>query len=358
MKKTKLLKGLPVMALAGVMAFGCLGCNAPGVVKNENGSSHEIVSEITNSEYVKLFTSEAVVNEETQTISQNIVATVYPEHAPDKSIDWSASWGTNNEGEGENVSDYLTVRPETDGSNKAIITVYKPFFNSDINVTATTRVGGKTATCNVTYEGIPTTTAIILDETEYKSGDVIDLVTGSTYDITLQSRNILGDSSAKYDEYEIVDMQGVGEFRYFYRWINVENDYEIREPQQTFDFSTASQEVLKSMLDMSFEGKVLKVNVKNDITRFRAYYVYDPTIENVDEQRYVEGFFGAEEIELEDLMHVTKKTKFNAYYFSGYENCFIRLTIKEKITGNLSTLDIKISPTVENVELDNSNIVF
>ena len=48
-----------------------------------------------------------------QTVSKTITATVMPVDAPDKSVDWSIKWCTPIEG--KDISEYLTLTPESDG---------------------------------------------------------------------------------------------------------------------------------------------------------------------------------------------------------------------------------------------------
>lgn len=88
-----------------------------------------------------------------QTVSKKITATVMPVDAPDKSVDWSIKWCTPIEG--KDISEYLTLTPESDGSLTATITALKGFESGSAYVTATTRVGGFTATCLIMYDGKP-----------------------------------------------------------------------------------------------------------------------------------------------------------------------------------------------------------
>ena len=79
-----------------------------------------------------------------QTVSKVITATVMPVDAPDKSVDWKIEWCTPIEG--KDISEYLTLTPESDGALSATITALKGFEGASAYVTATTRVGGFSAT--------------------------------------------------------------------------------------------------------------------------------------------------------------------------------------------------------------------
>ena len=84
---------------------------------------------------------------------KTLVATVYPEDAADKSIDWTVSfvdpnseWASN-----KNVADYITVEPEVDGGLTAIVYCHRA-FGEQIKITATSRVNSSaSATCFVDY---------------------------------------------------------------------------------------------------------------------------------------------------------------------------------------------------------------
>lgn len=367
----KISKLIPMLALSSIVAIGCVGCNGASNSGKEDytSSNSEYVTEITNG-YVKLFSSEPVYNEVAKTIERTITATVKPDHAPDKSVDWSASWGTNKEGDDAKVEDYLTVRPETDGSNIATIIVKKPFFDSDINVTATTRVGELSATCNVTYEGIPTKTVMSIDDKTYNSGDVVDLVKGGTYQITLQSQNVLGNSSAKYDDYEIASIEGVGGFYFTYDYLD-DNGNKVTSDEKYVDFSTLKCDdysicylgTLESnnFVDASIVGKTLTVKLNKIVQDFRSCLSYNSAVftstGTLSAYWELMGFFYTGNFDLVKFQENLNADFIATYSRTADEGCYIRLTVREKNTGIESYLDINMVPTVENIELDADNLV-
>ena len=117
----------------------------PGLVA-EDGGSYAMPQVMT-------FTSASLAAANSAGVSVSLTATVLPEDAPDKSVDWSVAWLV--PVEGEEVTDYVTVTPTSDGSNVATVTAYQAFEDASIIITVTTRVGGFTATCTVLYEGVP-----------------------------------------------------------------------------------------------------------------------------------------------------------------------------------------------------------
>ena len=145
-----------------------------------------------------------------QTVSKVITATVMPVDAPDKSVDWSIKWCTPIEG--KDISEYLTLTPESDGSLTATITALKGFEGGSAYVTATTRVGGFTATCLIMYDGKPESLSFTHNGKEITNTGTVNLTAGTTNEITLNLKNTLGAVGSKYGDFEIVKVQGQGRF--------------------------------------------------------------------------------------------------------------------------------------------------
>lgn len=145
------------------------------------------------------------------TVSKTLTATVLPVDAPDKSVDWSIVWCVP-VSETAVITDYLTVTPESDGSTTAVVTAYQGFEGGSAYVTATSRVGGFTATCLVSYQGAPESFGFIYNgEAKNTTGTVV-LTAGSTYGITLDLRNTLGAVGSNYGNFEITAIRGQGKF--------------------------------------------------------------------------------------------------------------------------------------------------
>ena len=145
-----------------------------------------------------------------QTVSKKITATVMPVDAPDKSVDWSIKWCTPIEG--KDISEYLTLTPESDGALTATITALKGFEGGSAYVTATTRVGGFTATCLIMYDGKPESLSFIHNGKEITNTGTVNLTAGTTNEITLNLKNTLGAVGSKYGDFEIVKVKGQGRF--------------------------------------------------------------------------------------------------------------------------------------------------
>lgn len=90
-------------------------------------------------------------------ISQKrLVATVLPTSAADKTVDWSIYWITKPETAADDVTEYATIVPDSDGSASAVFSLYQFVMGAEIGVKVKTRTGGYTAECVVHCYGKPT----------------------------------------------------------------------------------------------------------------------------------------------------------------------------------------------------------
>lgn len=139
---------------------------------------------------------------------KRLIATVLPSDAPDKTVDWAAAWGPGSSRASENVSEYLTVTPNSDGSNIAFVRCLRAFEGDKIIVTVTTRVGGYRASCEVQYKGIPQTMAIDTSGKTIRTDSawnlsMIELNAGETYSFNLTLDNDLHAVGSTYGQYDV-----------------------------------------------------------------------------------------------------------------------------------------------------------
>ncbi len=95
-----------------------------------------------------------------------LTATVYPETLADedKLVDWMVYWIDNQTGNPEaSASAYVSIETESDGGNIVYVNPLQSFYNSKIGIKVTTRNGGFSAVCTVTYEGRPTSASCSLN---------------------------------------------------------------------------------------------------------------------------------------------------------------------------------------------------
>ncbi len=98
-----------------------------------------------------------------ETTSVRVRANVEPYNATNTKVDFAASWKNAPSSYTENVSEYVTVRQESDGSQTATITCIKPFTQYNVVITVTTRDGGYTAECLCTFSGKATELSLSVD---------------------------------------------------------------------------------------------------------------------------------------------------------------------------------------------------
>ena len=139
-----------------------------------------------------------------QTVSKKIQAIIEPSTAKNAEVDWAVEWGNNQSGE---VTDYITVTPETDGALKATVTCKQP-FTGEIVVVCVTRQGKYVATCTVTYAGQPTD--ITLTGSTQETDGAYRFGIGNTYEYAIEMSNPFGAVGEKFNDI-VVSVTGVGQ---------------------------------------------------------------------------------------------------------------------------------------------------
>jgi len=141
-------------------------------------------------------------------LSKTITATVLPADAPDKSVDWSVEWAPGAGRASSNVSEYITVVPNSDDSNVATVYCHKAFTGDYIHIKVTTRIGGYTATARCQYVGYPD--AFNIDKTGHSIitdskwlTKIVEVDCGNTYYFDLDLSNALGSIDPSFGNYKI-----------------------------------------------------------------------------------------------------------------------------------------------------------
>ena len=219
-----------------------------------------------------------------------IKATVTPENATNQDVDYTVAWGEAPEHGSDPVTDYLTVTQETDGSKIATVTCKKAFGNDTIIITVTTRDGGFTATCTVSYEGFPNRIKFIHDGTEYSSTDEINVTAETSADIELKLMGELGEAGDKYGDFEIIEVSMQGRFNAKRQAIvNGSVSYQeiividLADPKfYTYDIATKEDDELVTIdvsefITCSISGSTLRVNAVKSETGYKYPSVYPRT---------------------------------------------------------------------------------
>ncbi len=111
-----------------------------GEADNENGVG-DVDYDIGNTPNIKLMAvRKAAANGSLEESELEVTATITPENATNKTVDWSVAFQNASSAwaSGKNVSDYVTVTPDSDGSLKATVKNLKA-FGEKIVVTVTSR---------------------------------------------------------------------------------------------------------------------------------------------------------------------------------------------------------------------------
>lgn len=206
---------IAVLLVACVLVFALAAC-APADGAINNLSEPENAAAVEFAQSVSLSIGDAIASSETgNSVSKTITATVLPEDAPNKAVDWSVAWSVPLS-DTAIVTDYVTVTPNSDGSLSATVTAYQGFEGATITISATTRVGGLVATCQVTYLGAPLTLVINCNGTNYIQGSTTynsptSLSAGENYTVPISLDNTLHAVGSQYGTYTMT-LEGSGNF--------------------------------------------------------------------------------------------------------------------------------------------------
>ena len=203
-------------------------------------------------------------NSDASYVSQTVTATINPSTVVDKYVTWSVAWAADAQLKNKDISEYIKVTDESQGNLKATVNCYKSFKGSKAILTCTTRQGGKTATIDIIYDGIPSSMAIEApsDVMKYNLGkDSVDLLySGKTHSINLVMDNVFHDVGTKFNDFDVT-ITGIGTVQ----WA----DYAITPRGEGFniDYSNIPTMTLDSMKDKlvsaTVEGGVLKIEAKD-----------------------------------------------------------------------------------------------
>ena len=329
-------------ALSISLAFCDRSANTPGSETNlgQDGSANVgdenqgVIGGETHA--VKLAMSAYTMNRETKTVSRTLTATVLPEDAPDRSVDWTLEWCVPVY-DGADISDYLTIEPEYDGALSATVTAYQGFEGGSAYVTCTTRVGGYSAQCLITYDGAPESLVFVLDGTDYGNTSKVTLTAGQNYDIELDLRNTLGAVGGKYGSFEIEAIKIQGRF--------------VAEKREIVNGTVKSRTEVTVDLET---GKVGDVSIP--YTEFMTVTLNE-NILKVNALRSESSFM---------LPRAAVRTGTQYYYKAPYQdprasspdNCMLYVLVKEVVSGKTSLLYIDIQSTVTSIGLSETSFAF
>lgn len=299
------------------------------------------------------FTSAALTSERSAQV--RIEAYVYPENAANREVDFSLAWGnapTNGSG---NVTDFVTVTPESDGSRVATVACQKAFGEDTILLTATTRDGGYQATCTIAYvghaEGIVVTSTDAVKASSASRGEYYALGTNGTYTFHVMLINAY--DSVKGD-LQIKEFGAVGTL-YFGDGYSTDAGY--------LNYSNVTQRDLNDMLSsfirsVSLSGSTLTVKTGGMVVE-NYYSGFGP-----DENHVVEYLYDRYVVEVrEDTMGYKQlgDTFNNSYAKYNAENvgsCYFYVTVEDSVSGLSETIKLWLESTVNGIALSAKTMEF
>lgn len=320
--------------------FGLLRQNTDNYI--ELPSDNDMV-QVGEHDGITLFMGKAVAvaatNETSAYVSQTITAVVNPNTVLDNYVTWRLSWATGASLSNNAITDYVCLTDDSQGSLTATVNAYKSFRGSDIILTCASRQGNKTATCTITYDGVPSSVSIgkPANVGSYNLGaETVDLLyAGNTYTAALTMDNIFHDVGTSYNDFNVT-VTGVGKIKTG-TWIRGQRG-------AYWDFDQVFQEtpidnIKNDLIAVTVSGNRLSIQAKKT---YMAYY-------SSTEDKLQEG------------------TGTVTYYYDKYHSSltdsdgnvpYFLVTVSHKTLGFSSTYKLLIGESVESVTLSNNVMKF
>ena len=279
------------------------------------------------------FSQQGLERSATGSVSVNVYAIVYPENAPNRAVDWTVEWAdTTNTND---VNDYITVTPESDGSLNAVITCYQA-FEGEIIITVITREGKLADSCVVSFIGKPSRIGIEgegLSTGTASFGEYITLGTGTAYKFNLCAYNDFGYVGAECNY--TVSIKGYGSI------ITKDNTVNTTTDAVTW-----------------IEGTEETVNL-NDITKVSPWYssMFTFSIEG-DELTLKANCTPENYIISQTRISSSKIENDNTFYQFTDNNWYYEVTVTETNSGLSNTIKVRPVLSVTSVSLSMSDYQF
>ena len=289
-----------------------------------------------------------------QSVDVRIEAYVYPESAANKEVDFSVAWGNAPTHGSEQVSNYLTVAPDSDGSTTATVSCKKSFGDDTIIITVTTREGGYTATCTVSFTGIASGIEITSSTATKKStserGEYYELGTSKTYTFDIGLTNAFDEAAGNLS---VTEIGGEGNM-YFGNGSYNDGGY--------INFTDMVQKSIGEFADefitsATISGNTLTVKTGSKILE-NYYSSYGP-----DEYFITDIYYDRYVVEMNDDWSIkdssdtfrNQNAKTNA---QNIGSCYFYVTVKDSISGLTETVRLWLVSSVSGVALSQTELEF
>ena len=289
-----------------------------------------------------------------QSVDVRIQAYVTPEDAANKEVDFSVAWGNAPTHGSEPVTNYLTVTPDTDGSTMATVSCKKAFGDDTIIITVTTREGGYTATCTVSFTGIASGIEITSSTAAKKStserGTYYELGTSKTYTFNIGLTNAFDNVAS---DLTVTEIGGEGTMYFGSRYSNDGGYYNYQDVYQKSIGELAD----KFITSATISGTTLTIKTGSKILE-NYYSSYGP-----DEYFITDIYYDRYVVEMNDDWSIkdSSDTFRNQNAQSNAQNigsCYFYVTVKDGISGLTETVRLWLVSSVNGVALSQTELEF
>lgn len=323
----KLAASFTLIAVLMVGAFTVLFAGKIDKTEKTSFVNNEFVAEIENTEHVMLSMRSSAIPMATlveNSVSKTLTATILPETAKNKAVDWSIAWG--DDGKSETVTDYVTVTPTSDGSNVATVTCYKAFTGT-IVITATTRENGYSATCVVTFVGMPTD--IVLNGSISQTNGEYKVGIGQTYTFNVSLSNPFNNVGSQFNSISC-GVNGVGSVVLGYM-----EHYNASGNDKWYDTSdqTVTLDSLKdNFITVSYSQGVLTIKT---IKSIESYYASSKRMDG------------------------GRTTAYEDKFRSFVDDCYFKVWVKENTSGLTKEFNVRFDDgVVTGVSISENELAF
>lgn len=288
-----------------------------------------------------------------ESVDVRIQAYVRPDDAVNKEVDFSVAWGNAPTHGSEPVTNYLTVTPDSDGSTMATVSCKKAFGDDTIIITVTTREGGYTATCTVTFTGIASGIEITSSTAAKKStserGEYYELGTSKTYTFDIGLTNAFDDVAS---DLTVTEIGGEGTMYFGSRYSNDGGYYNYEDVYQKNIGELAD----KFITSATISGTTLTIKTGSSVLEnYYSEYAYDEW-----DYYYAKDAFL---VELDDYWNIkgpsdtfyNDNSKYNA---QNIGSCYFYVTVKDNVSGLSETVRLWLVSSVNGVSLSKTELEF
>lgn len=284
-----------------------------------------------------------------QTVDVKIKASVSPWDAANQAVDYSIAWGVAPTHGKEAVTDYVTVTQDADGSLTATISCKKAFDSDKIIVTVTTRDGGYTAKCTVSFVGVANSIVIsnstLNPISDSNRGVYYQLGTNKTYNFDIALENIFGKVGSQN---LTVTLGGSGSLYFGKEFVDGSSGMA--------SFSDMSQKSMADMVNSFISSATISGNTLTLKTGSKVIESYYSSAEN-DEYglgtTYNDRYVFEDEYGLTGGKDFEKNGKANT---AALPSCYFTVTVKDTVSGISETIKVWLVTSVKGVSLDKTNV--